>query len=235
MFTAAERQDVANRLIAAAQQSDDFVAGAVVGPAAVGALDDVTGIDLRFAASSEKNIDDIRGFLTRAMYRDFGAVHHTADAGAVVYLLPNLLTARIGVVPAELFGPRPGEPFQQLFGTAGAAPTAGTVDLIGPTWLAALRTRAALRRGDGPAAAAQLDLLRDALVALAGTRTAAPDGYLPREERDAIRATFPSSHNYVEVERAFGVAVQILDHELQAAAPTVGDAVALPLLEEIAN
>lgn len=237
MFTAAERQDVANRMIAAAQASDDFTAGAVVGPAAVGVLDDCSGIDLLLAATPAKLVDDVRGHLTREIYRDYGAIHHTVENGAAVYLLPNLLTARIAVVPGELFGPRPGEPFQQLFGPAGPAPSGapGTVDLIGPTWLGALRTRAALRRGDGPTAATQLDLLRETLVGLIGARTGAPNGYLLREDRDWIQASVPRTQSLADVTQAFAVAVQILDRELQNAAPAVGDAVALPLLEEIAG
>ncbi|ADG78529.1 putative protein OS=Tsukamurella paurometabola (strain ATCC 8368 / DSM / CCUG 35730 /CIP 100753 / JCM 10117 / KCTC 9821 / NBRC 16120 / NCIMB 702349/ NCTC 13040) OX=521096 GN=Tpau_1916 PE=4 SV=1 [Tsukamurella paurometabola] len=237
MFTSEERQGIANRLIGSAQDSEDFVAGAVVGAAAIGMLDDVTGIDLQFAAAPGAAIEDVRERLVRTLYRDFGAIHHTVENGTPVFLLPNLLTARIAVVPADLFGPRAGEPFQQLFGVTDPQPTleVGTVDLIGPAWLGALRTRAALRRGDGPGAAAQLDPLRDALIALIGARTGAPAGYLPRQERDTIQATFPSSVSFIEVERAFGVAVQILDHELQSTAPVIGDAVALPLLEEVAD
>ena len=41
--------------------------------------------------------------------------------------------------------------------------------------------------------------------------------------------------DFVAVAKAFGVAVQILDAELQAVAPAIADAVALPLLEEVAG
>lgn len=224
-------------MIAAAEGLDGITAGAVVGAAAAGALDDLTGIDLLLAAAPDAVLDELRGHWTQLLYNDFGALHHTREGGALVYLLPDLLTARVTIVPGALFGPRPGEPFQQVFGPTGpqgAAPS-GPPDVVGPAWLAALRTRAALMRGDGPSAAIALDGLRAALVNLAGLRTGAPSGYLPREDRDRIRGTEPSSRDYVEVERAFGVAVQILDHELQIVAPAIADAVALPLLEEVAG
>ncbi len=237
MFTAMQRQDVGNRLIAAAEATEGVHAGAVVGAAAAGALDAFTGIDLMFAAAADVAIADLRERWTELMYRDFGAIHHTADPGGTVYLLPDLLTARIAVVPAARFGPRPGEPFHQVFGPAGPQATApsGHPDLVGPAWLAALRTRAALLRGDGPAAALALDGLRDALIALAGARTGAPPGYLEPADRDRIRVTETGSRDTGAVAKAFGVAVQILDAELQAVAPAIADAVALPLLEEVAG
>ncbi len=237
MFTAMQRQDVGNRLIAAAEATGGFSAGAVVGAAAIGSLDPVTGIELIFAAAPDVTIDRLRDGWSELMYRDFGAIHHTADAGGTVYLLRDLLTASIAIVPAARFGPRPGEPFQQVFGPAGpqAAAPSGTPELVGPAWLAALRTRAALHRGDGPSASLALDDLRDALIALAGARTGAPPGYLEPADRDRIRATETGSRDVGSVARAFGVAVQILDVELQAAAPAVADAVALPLLEEVAG
>lgn len=237
MFTAMQRQDTGNRLIAAGQAEEGVTAGAVVGAAAAGALDAFTGIDLMFAAAPDLVIEDLRDRWSERMYRDFGSIHHTVDATGIVYLLPDLLTARIAIVPAARFGPRPGEPFHQVFGPAGpqAAAPSGQPDLVGPAWLAALRTRAALHRGDGPSAALALDGLRDALIVLAGARTGAPPGYLEPVDRDRIRATETGSRDTGAVAKAFGVAVQILDAELQAVAPAVADAVALPLLEEVAG
>ena len=237
MFTAMQRQDVGNRLIAAGQATEGVTAGAVVGSAATGELDAWTGIDLMFAAAPDLATDDLRDRWSEQMYRDFGAIHHTADAAGLVYLLPDLLTARIAIVPAARFGPRPGVPFHQVFGPVGtpAADALGAPDLVGPAWLAALHTRTALLRGDGPSAALALDGLRDALIALAGARTGAPPGYLEPADRDRIRATETGSRDVGAVAKAFGVAVQILDAELQAVAPVVADAVALPLLEEVAG
>lgn len=237
VFTPTERQDVANKILAIAQADRDISAGAVVGAAAAGALDAVTGIDLLFAAASGAILDDLRARWTELLHSDFGAVHRTVEDGAAIYLLPKLLTARITFVPEARFGPRHGEPFHQVFGQAGpqvGAPS-GSSDLVGPAWLGALRTRAALYRGDGPAAAIALDGLRDALVALAGTRTGAPAGFLEPADRDRIRATEPTGRDAAALGRAFAVAVQLLDAELQVVAPAVADAVALPLLEEAAG
>ncbi|KXO91958.1 hypothetical protein AXK56_02280 [Tsukamurella pulmonis] len=235
MFTTMQRQDVANRLLAAARGADGITAGAVIGAAAAGALDPLSGIDLRFATDGE--IADVRERWTALMYAEFGAVHHTVEAEGTVYLLQDLLTARIAIVSPARFGPRPGEPFHPVFGAdvqqgGIGAPAA---DLVGPAWLAALRTRAALHRGDGPAAADALGGLRDALIALAGARTGAPPGFLVPEDRTRLRATETGSRDVKNVGRAFAAAVQILDAELQSAAPAVADAVTLPLLEEVAG
>ncbi|MCS3780003.1 hypothetical protein [Tsukamurella ocularis] len=237
MFTAMQRQDVGNRLIAAAEATEGVPAGAVVGAAAAGMLDAFAGIDLMLAVAPDLAIGDLRDRWTERMYRDFGAIHHTVDATGIVFLLSDLLTARIAIVPAARFGPRPGEPFRQVFGPTGpqAAAPSGYPDLVGPAWLAALRTRAELHRGNGPSAALALDELRDALIALAGARTGAPPGYLEPADRDRIRATETASRDAGAVAKAFGVAVQILDAELQAVAPAIADAVALPLLEEVAG
>ncbi|WP_248491777.1 hypothetical protein [Tsukamurella sp. PLM1] len=108
MFTPTERQDVANRMIAAAEGLEGVTAGAVVGAAAAGALDDDTGIDLLLAAAPGAVLDELRGHWTRLLHNDFGALHHTREDGALIYLLPDLLTARVTIVPGALFGPRPG-------------------------------------------------------------------------------------------------------------------------------
>lgn len=237
VFTAQQRQDVANRLLGAAEESEELIAGAVVGAAAAGALDALTGIDLMFAAAPDLTIGEVRDIWGERMYREFGAIHHTGDDAGVVYLLPDLLTARTAIVPAARFGPRQGEPFHQVFGQVVPQPAARyrTTDLVGPAWLAALHTRAALLRGDGASAARALGDLREALIALAGARTGAPPGYLEPADRDRIRATETGSRDAGTVAKAFGLAVQLLDAELQAVAPAVADAVALPLLEEIAG
>ncbi|MBS4103185.1 hypothetical protein [Tsukamurella paurometabola] len=237
MFTAMQRQEVGNRLIAAAEKTDGVTAGAIVGAAATGALDAVAGIELMLAAAPDSGTADLPVRWTEKMYREFGALHHTVDPFGTVYLFPDLLTARIAIVPASRFGPRPGEPFQQVFGPVAPqdAGGAGLPDAVGPAWLAAIRTRAALHRGDGRAASLALDDLRSALIVLAGARTGAPPGYLEPADRDRIRATETGSRDAGTVAKAFSVAVQLLDAELQAAAPVLADAVALPLLEEVAG
>ena len=55
------------------------------------------------------------------------------------------------------------------------------------------------------------------------------------EDRTRLRATETGSRDVKNVGRAFAAAVQILDAELQSAAPAVADAVTLPLLEEVAG
>lgn len=237
VFTVMQRQDVANRMLAAARTAEGVLAGAVVGPAAAGALDPLSGIDLRFGVASDTDPGDVHGRWIELMYREFDAIHHTVEATGVVYLFPDLLTARVAIVPAALFGPRPGEPFHQVFGPSGAQipPAPLENDVVGPAWLAALRTRAALHRGDGPSAAVALDALRAALIGLAGARTGAPPGFLSPEDRARIRGTEAGSGDAASVGRAFAVAVQLLDAELQATAPAVADAVTLPLLEEVAG
>ncbi|NMD56036.1 MULTISPECIES: hypothetical protein [Tsukamurella] len=239
MFTVMERQDIGNRLIRAGEATEGVTAGAVLGAAAVGTLDPLSGIDLMFAAAPDLDIDEVRYRWSEQMYRDFGTIHHTVEESGTVYLLPGLLTACVVIVPVAGFHPRAGEPFQQVFGPVGVSHRGwgshGPSDLVGPAWLAALRTRAALVRGDGPSAAIALDALRRALVALAGARVGAPAGHLEPADRERIRATESGSRDVKALARAFAAAVQILDAELQAAAPTVADAVALPLLEEIAG
>lgn len=240
VFTPMQRQDVANRLIAAAEATDGIVAGAVVGPAATGALEPDAGIDLVLAAApgiSGAALEDLRARWIDRVYREAAAVHHTEAEGATVHLLPDLLTARTAVLPAARFGPRPGEPFRQVFGAAGPQGTApsNTSDLVGPAWLAALRVRAALLRNDARSAAPALDALRASLIALAGARTGAPPGFLEAADRDRIRATETGSRDPSVLRRAFAAAVEMLDAELQAVAPAVADALALPLLEELAG
>lgn len=241
VFTPMQREVAANTLIAAAESTDGIVAGAVVGPAAIGALDPEAGIDLLFAAAPEfagAALEDLRAQWIDRVYRDVGAVHHTEEeGGTTVHLLPDLLTARTALVPVSRFGPRGGLPFRQVFGAAGPqglAPSA-SIDLVGPAWLAALRVRAALLRNDAPSAAVAFDALRAALIALAGARTGAPPGFLEPADRDRIRATETGSRDPAVIRRAFALAVEMLDAELQVVAPAVADAVALPLLEELAG
>jgi len=76
MFSARERDDLRDRLIAAARDDDRITAAAVVGSSACDAEDAWSDIDLALRLSDGLEPDDVAGDWTTRMYESAGAVDH---------------------------------------------------------------------------------------------------------------------------------------------------------------
>ena len=175
MFTATDRTQLRDALIAAAHADPDVVGAALVGSVATGCEDAWSDIDLVLQIARDTDPDDVAARWTDRLYREGAADHLDVVAGGVLYrvfLLASSLQVDLSFWPEDEFrGTEPG--FELLFGTPQPATTPRTPEvphLVGMAWLYALHARSAIARSRTWQAVMMLDHLRDQLLALACVR-----------------------------------------------------------------
>jgi predicted nucleotidyltransferase len=176
VFSTSERDDLRDRLIAAARDDERITAAAIVGSGARDAEDAWSDIDLALRLSERLEPHDVAGDWTTKMYECAGAVDHLdVWSGTTLYrvfLLANTLQVDVSFWMSDTFA-AVGSSFRLLFGEANdsrppRASAPGT--LVGMGWLYALHARSSIARGRTLQALYMINSLRDQVAALACLR-----------------------------------------------------------------
>src|SRR4051794_23891308 len=230
MFTAEQREQTRQRLLALAEQDDEILGAAITGSHAVGTEDAWSDIDIAIGIHG-----DLAAALARwsgVLERDFGALHHwDLRWGSSIYrvwLLPDWLEVDIAFTPAADFGPR-GPNWRTVFGEVVEvehnAP-AQQDDLVGLAWHHLLHARMCIERGKVWQAEWLISGVRDHVLALAclrlglATRFAKGADQLPPEAA-ALEGTLVRSLEPAELRRALSAAVEAYAAELRQSDPAV--------------
>lgn len=231
VFSARERDDLRDRLVAAAREDDRIIAAAIVGSAARDAEDAWSDIDLALRLSDGVEPEDVAGDWTARMYESAGAVDHldvwSGTALYRVFLLDSTLQVDLSFWTSGAFAAS-GSSFRLLFGEANApqpTPTSAPGALVGMAWLYALHARSSIARGRTLQALHMIDNVRDQVVALACLRHHLPahEGRgvddLPDHLRLRIAETVVRGLDTSELHRAFAASVGALLEEAREADP----------------
>src|SRR3954470_5977317 len=242
MFTADQREQTRQRLLALAEQDDEILGAAITGSHAAGTEDAWSDIDLAFG---------IRGDLPPALARwsavlerDFGALHHWdlpwESSIYRVWLLPGWLEVDIAFTPAADFGPR-GPNWRTVFGEVvelAHRAAAQRDDLVGLAWHHLLHARMCIERGKPWQAEWLISGVRDHVLALAclrlglATRFAKGADQLPPEATSGLEATLVGALETTELRRALSAAVEAYAAELRQSDPEVCKRLE-PMLDEL--
>ncbi|GAB3411241.1 nucleotidyltransferase domain-containing protein [Flindersiella endophytica] len=222
MFTAAEREQLRDSLVAAARTDPRITAAALTGSAAAGREDAWSDIDLAFRLADAGDLEPALAAWTERMYREHSAVHHldvlSGRTVFRVFLLASTLQVDVAFWPPDDFGAT-GPTFRLLFGAANERPAArppAAAQLVGTGWLYALHARSSIARGRRWQAEYMLSGMRNQVIGLACLRHGLPShegrgvDALPREVTDPLTATLTGSLDDVSLRRAFAAIAQAL-------------------------
>ncbi len=228
MFTAEQRDQVRQRVLALAQSDPRVIAGAFTGSLAFGNGDEWSDIDVAFGIAEGIPPEAILEDWTQVLVREWGVLHHfDLRFGSSVYrvfLLPSGLEVDVAATPAEDFGAR-GPTFRALFGPTRqleARPQPKASSLIGLCWHHVLHVRACIERHKLWQAEYWLSELRHHLLELACLRVGenALEGRsfdrLPSGVREPLAEALVRSLTAAELRRALAVATRCLIAELEA-------------------
>ncbi|MGW1343093.1 nucleotidyltransferase domain-containing protein [Kribbella sp. NPDC002412] len=222
MYTAAEREELRDELVAAARADERVAGAALTGSAALGTEDEWSDVDLALGLTAGASQDAVLADWTDRMYTSYGAVHHTdvwsRDTVYRVFLLGSTLQVDIAFAPAGSFG-AVGPSFRLLFGEAVEQPAWGdpaAVDLVGMGWLYALHARSSIARGKVWQAEYMISGVRDHVLMLACLRHGVPHSQgrglhlLPSATTAPVEATLVRALEPAELQRAFRASVDVL-------------------------
>jgi hypothetical protein len=225
MFSIREREDLRDRLVAAAKDDERITAAAVVGSGARGDEDSWSDIDLALRLSDGLKPQEVASEWTTWMYESAGAVDHLdVWSGTTlfrVFLLNSSLQVDLSFWLSDTFASS-GSAFRLLFGEANdprPSRAAAPESLVGTGWLYALHARSCIARGRSLQALYMINSLRDQVVALACLRHDLPAHHgrgvddLPASLRLKISATLVHDLRKGELRRAFVASVSALLEE----------------------
>jgi hypothetical protein len=221
-YSTQERQQVREKLVAAARSDPRITGVALTGSASVGREDRWSDIDLAFGVGQASELEPAVAEWTERMYAEHGAVHQVDVRREAwlyrVFLLSNSLQVDLAFAPQGDFGAR-APTFRLLFGSAGEPRQAGppaAEELIGFAWLYALHVRSATARGKLWQAEYMVSAARDYVLAAACRRHELPvsEGRgmdrLPETVIDPLRGAIVARVEAEEIVRAFGITVDCL-------------------------
>jgi hypothetical protein len=243
MFTAAERDELADALIAAARADERITGAALTGSVSIGMQDRWSDIDLAFGFAAGTDIGAAIADWTTVMYGRHGAIAHLdIISGAVTYrvfLLASTLQVDLAFAPAAHFG-AVAPTFRLLFGTAVQRtphPPPAAAELIGLAWLYGLHARSSIARGRAWQAEYMISGVRDYVLALACLRHGVPAvqgrglHLLPAEVTEPLAGALVRSLDVDELTRAFVVATEALIAEIGHVDAGLAQRLAGPLRE----
>jgi hypothetical protein len=244
VFTAEEREQLRDDLIAEARADARISAAATTGSAAVGRADRWSDIDLALAVAPEADFAQVLAGWTARMYDGAGAVDHLdVPVGARIYrvfLLASTLQVDVAFCPEAEFGAT-APTFRLLFGTARddlpATQPPDADGLTGMGWLYALHARSSIERGRVWQAEYMISGIRDQVLALACLRhgVLAYQGRgmdsLPPEVTAPLAGLLVRSLDVPELRRAFAAATGALLAEAGLADPGTAARLAGPVRE----
>src|SRR5919205_1178484 len=131
MFTAAERDQVRDRIIEMAKRDPRVTAGALIGSTAAGLGDRWSDIDITFGIQDGTSLQAVLDDWTAWFDSELGALQHwDLPFGSSIYrvfLLPSGLEVDVSVTPQHAFHPRSPR-WRTLFGPVGAMQESPPVD-----------------------------------------------------------------------------------------------------------
>jgi predicted nucleotidyltransferase len=234
MFTPEQRARVRSDLLEYAARDQRLSGAAITGSAAAGNEDKWSDIDLAFGVADPAGLEGVLSDWTSYMYEKHAALHHLDVAAGLwtyrVFLLPGALQVDLAFVQSAEFRPL-ASTFRLVFGTANEprdfpSPTPGA--LIGLGWLYALHARSCLARMRLWQAEYMISGVRDHALALACIRHGLPAVHgrgidrLPVKVTARYEGSLVQHMNAVELSRAFQVAVEGFQTEVQAADQELG-------------
>lgn len=227
VFSAQEREQVREELVAAAKADSRIGGAAHLGSTAIGAQDRWSDIDLALSVVPDANLDQVVADWTTRMYR-----HHAAAAnfdvrrGDILYrvfLLDNTLQVDLSFWPSSQFraiGPK----FHLIYGRAAESMPAAVPasnDLIGMAWLYALHVRSSIARSRLLQAEHMLSGMRDNVLALlckrCGVDSVQGRGLddLPEQQRARAEECLARGLEPAELTRAFRLTMDTLLEEIR--------------------
>ncbi len=221
-FSVEQREAVRERLVGMGRSDARVVAGAIVGAQANGGGDRWSDLDLAFGLRDGIEAAEVLADWTRALAREFGAVH-LFDLPFLaslyrVFLLPGNLQVDVSFTPAAAFGAL-GPRFELLFGRAVArapAPPPSPRQVFGLGVHHAVRARFCIERGRHWQAEHWIGHLREQALTLACLRRGLEprhgrglDG-LPAERLAAAAGTLVRAPEPAELLRALGCGIELL-------------------------
>jgi hypothetical protein len=229
VFTAQEREQIREELVAAAKADSRIGAAAHLGSAALGRVDRWSDIDLALCLAPGADFNQVLDDWTARLDREHGvAARYDVRRGEILYrvfLLEDTLQIDLSFWPCgelRAVGPK----FKLIFGTVGDAvpsPVPNSKDLIGMAWLYALHVRSSIARGRFLQAEQMLNGMRDNVLALACRRCGvdAVQGRglddLPEDEKTRAAESRAGSLERDELRRAFRMTTEVLLEELRRA------------------
>ena len=229
MFTPDQRARLRSDLLEYATHDQRLSGAAITGSAAAGNEDKWSDIDLAFGVADPADLQGVLSDWTTYMYEKHAALHHLDVAAGLwiyrVFLLPGTLQVDLAFVQSTEF--RPLAPtFRLIFGTANEPrdfppPTPGA--LIGLGWLYGLHARSCIARMRLWQAEYMISGVRDHALALAFIRHGLPAvhgrgiDHLPTELTARYEGALVRQLNAAELSRAFQLAVEGFQAEVQAA------------------
>ncbi|HEU0025940.1 MAG TPA: hypothetical protein VFQ25_02395 [Ktedonobacterales bacterium] len=243
MFTAEQRDQARERILAMARADSRVTAGALIGSMAAGAEDEWSDIDLTFAVADDASPDDTLRDWTAILDREFGVLDHfDLRASASVYrvfLLRGGLEADVSVTPQRDFALR-GPRVHVLFGAPREEPAAPQPDaryLIGLGWHHLLHARSSIERGAWWRAEYWISGARDHILALACLRLGEDAVYargvdrLPAAVTNPLRDALARSLDAPELRRALAAVTTAFLGEVQFYDPALATRLESLLLE----
>jgi hypothetical protein len=224
-FTVEQRDRVRDRLLEMARADERVVAAAMVGSLAMGGGDRWSDLDLSFGLAQGAKAADVLGDWTRALEREFEAVHlfdlPFMSSLYRVFLFPGSLQVDLSFTPGAEFGAL-GPKFRLLYGETveqAHIPSPSAPYLLGLGVHHAVRARFSIERGRPWQAEYWISGVRDQALSLAclrrGLAPASGRGYddLPAEAMALFRDALVRSTDRGELLRALGAAIEALLRE----------------------
>jgi predicted nucleotidyltransferase len=228
IFTAAEREEAAERLVGLLR-ADEYIADvALLGSLATGRADALSDLDIASRVEPGTSVEAIADRWTERMYELFAVVHHYAVAFGADrvrgFLLANLLEIDLG------FGP-------QLGTYDVPAPELQVEHHAGIGWHDVVHGATALARGRHWRANHYVERVRERTLTMAAERRSLPTNEfkgiddVPPDELVMVGRTFGRSLGDAEVREALEAATHAFLDELHRSDPALADRLEAPLLE----
>jgi len=224
-FTVEQRDRVRDRLLEMARADERVVAAAMVGSLALDGGDLWSDLDLTFGLAQGAKAADVLGDWTRALEREFAAVHlfdlPFMSSLYRVFLFPGSLQVDLSFTPGAEFGAL-GPRFRLLYGTTverAHIPSPSAPYLLGLGVHHAVRARFSIERGRPWQAEYWISGVRDQALSLAclrrGLAPASGRGYddLPAEAMALFADALVRSMDRAELLRALGAAIAAMLRE----------------------
>jgi predicted nucleotidyltransferase len=228
IFTAAEREEAAERLVGLLRADGDIAEVALLGSLATGRADALSDLDIASRVEPGASVEEVADRWTERMYELFPVVHHYAVAFGPDrvrgFLLASLLEIDLG------FGP-------ELRTDDVPAPELQVEHHAGIGWHDVVHGATALARGRGWRANHYLERLRERTLIMAAERRSLPTSEfkgmdeLPNDDVGALGPTFVSSIEPMELRRALEAATTAFLAELRTNDPALAGRLDAPLRE----
>ena len=228
LFTPAEREETAERLVELLRADDEIAEVALLGSLVTGDADALSDLDVASRVAPGASVDQVANRWTERMYELFPVVHHFAvEFGpdrVRGFLLANLLEIDLGFSPELRMDDVP-------------TPEPRAEHHAGIGWHDVVHGATALARGRNWRANHYLERLRERTLTMAAERRSLPASEfkgmdeLPSDDVDALGGTFVRSLEPGELRRAFEVATTAFLDELRRNDPELADRLDAPLHE----